>query len=815
MLRPTQWQVNIDQYLNPFLVPPPTSFLPRPLQRLLGRHERSRPHLGNVAISFWAFIGALGALSLISVIDRHVPAFESAGTPLIIGSFGAAAVLEFYAIDSPLSQPRNAILGQLVSSVIGVAMNTAFSQLSGARYQELRWLAGALSCATSIVVMALTGTIHPPAGATALLAVTDDKVSSIGWLLVPMVLLSSGVMFAVAFLVNNIQREFPVYWWTPEEVGSYWARRRRNRAAQVADPEAQGDKSASDDSADLEQWKTSHDEDYRTRPSCLRCLKSGYACKGYDLGLRMQSLVVVTEPEGSQRLARIVPPPTAAAPTLATAGPVAPPLHQFKRGLGRPQDRRGGSDDDADDNAGGGFYKILGGTAHEQQQQARRRFNLSPEMNLTAFQEHMAFSYFFATYGWAYFWKPFLHLARETDLAPTASRMCSLALAYGHMGTGHADKSLKSMGLELYGRSLREVQALLTRGAVAKTELAQLCVPIVILGMYSFAIDRDLRLIHNIGVAQILKHCGPEAFQEDPLLTAFRSCRALLICQSFAIRRRTFLEDKKWKTVPWEKLPKTALDSLIDIMADMPGLVNDMAASEQPISPATRDSFHERVGELRQQLSTWRWKWDRKYPHVAHEVPSNLKVDSIETPVFREQLATMIKFDTTQQAVEMLTYNAALLYLLQLEDLLEMGEPHNPPRLSADDMEYIRHVAARHPSTPLLLPDEAKFICQPALEAFRLIPSLYKNLVTTKDRIMVILAPLGIVYTSTQNNPELNSCMQSILEDIPFFGGGAPKELELYELALGEAWKSKVPSPIPAGTSPTVSESTVELAISP
>lgn len=106
-------------------------------------------------------------------------------------------------------------------------------------------------------------------------------------------------------------------------------------------------------------------------------------------------------------------------------------------------------------------------------------------MNLTAFQEHMAFSYFFATYGWAYFWKPFLQLARENDLAPTASHMCSLALAYGHMGRGHADKNLKSMGLELYGRSLREVQKLLTRGAEARVELARLCVPIVILGMYS------------------------------------------------------------------------------------------------------------------------------------------------------------------------------------------------------------------------------------------------------------------------------------------------------------------------------------------
>lgn len=225
----------------------------------------------------------------------------------------------------------------------------------------------------------------------------------------------------------------------------------------------------------------------RTRPSCLRCLKSGYACKGYDLGLRMQSLVVVTEPEGSQRLARIVAPPTAPGSALTTAGPAPPPLHQLRRGLARAQERRGGGSED-DDGGTEAVYRILGGAAHEhhqRQQQARHRLDMPSEMNLTAFQEHMAFSYFFATYGWAYFWKPFLHLARETDLAPTASRMCSLALAYGHMGTGHADKSLKSMGLELYGRSLTEVQSLLTQGTGAKTELAQLCVPIVILGMYS------------------------------------------------------------------------------------------------------------------------------------------------------------------------------------------------------------------------------------------------------------------------------------------------------------------------------------------
>lgn len=87
MLRPTQWQVNFDQYINPFLIPPPTRLLPSSFQRLLDRHKHSRPQLGNVALGFWAFVGALGSLSLISVIDRQVPAFEAAGSPLIIGSF--------------------------------------------------------------------------------------------------------------------------------------------------------------------------------------------------------------------------------------------------------------------------------------------------------------------------------------------------------------------------------------------------------------------------------------------------------------------------------------------------------------------------------------------------------------------------------------------------------------------------------------------------------------------------------------------------------------------------------------------------------
>jgi hypothetical protein len=64
--------------------------------------------------------------------------------------------------------------------------------------------------------MALTNTVHPPGGATAMLAVTDDTVLGLGWFFVPMVLVGSLLLLAAALLINNIQRRYPDYWWTLE-----------------------------------------------------------------------------------------------------------------------------------------------------------------------------------------------------------------------------------------------------------------------------------------------------------------------------------------------------------------------------------------------------------------------------------------------------------------------------------------------------------------------------------------------------------------------------------------------------------------------
>jgi hypothetical protein len=68
--------------------------------------------------------------------------------------------------------------------------------------------------------MGITKTVHPPAGATALLAATTPDITELGWFLVPLILLGSSLMIAVACVVNNVQRQFPLYWWTPEDLSS-------------------------------------------------------------------------------------------------------------------------------------------------------------------------------------------------------------------------------------------------------------------------------------------------------------------------------------------------------------------------------------------------------------------------------------------------------------------------------------------------------------------------------------------------------------------------------------------------------------------
>ncbi|PTB66837.1 hypothetical protein BBK36DRAFT_1198608 [Trichoderma citrinoviride] len=216
MPRHHSWNFNIDRFLNPFIPPPPWNHIPYPVAYWFGYRKTKPQGTGNLMQIFWAFIGVFAAILMIEAVGKHVASFPPHHVPLIVGSFGAAAVLEFYAIESPLAQPRNAIGGQLMSSIVGCAVGKLF--LLSDNFEDIKWLGGALACASATAVMALTKTVHPPAGATALLAVVDPTLIQVGWFLIPVMLLGCSLMLGAALVINNIERQFPVYWWAAEDL---------------------------------------------------------------------------------------------------------------------------------------------------------------------------------------------------------------------------------------------------------------------------------------------------------------------------------------------------------------------------------------------------------------------------------------------------------------------------------------------------------------------------------------------------------------------------------------------------------------------
>jgi CBS-domain-containing membrane protein len=126
---------------------------------------------------------------------------------------GASAILCYGAIDVPLAQPRSLIFGHFFSGLVGVIIATIFQfNLQEDPYPRLQWLAASLSTAIALVVMHLTKTTHPPAGATALIPCVDPHIWALRWYYLPVLLLSSMIVLASACVVNNLQRQYPKFW---------------------------------------------------------------------------------------------------------------------------------------------------------------------------------------------------------------------------------------------------------------------------------------------------------------------------------------------------------------------------------------------------------------------------------------------------------------------------------------------------------------------------------------------------------------------------------------------------------------------------
>jgi len=155
--------------------------------------------------ALWSWLGAFLGMAGVGWLSAQS---MQAHSLLMVGSFGATSVLLYAAPESPLAQPRNVLGGNVLSALCGFL---TWSLLGDT------WIAAAVAVSTSILLMQLTHTLHPPGGATALIAVIgSDELHHLGWgyAFFPV---GAGcvLMLFVAILVNNLarHRRYPLHWW--------------------------------------------------------------------------------------------------------------------------------------------------------------------------------------------------------------------------------------------------------------------------------------------------------------------------------------------------------------------------------------------------------------------------------------------------------------------------------------------------------------------------------------------------------------------------------------------------------------------------
>ncbi len=178
----------------------------RYLRKMRGTTRGSPPRVSWSEV-IWSWVGSLLGIGAVALVNRAL--FSGTDHLFMIGSFGASAVLVFGAPKSPLAQPRNLVGGHLLSAATGVL---CFDMLG-----DFPIMAEAMAVATAIALMHLSRTLHPPGGATALIAVAgSEELHALGYLYVLMpVGLGAVVLLAVALLVNNLnpQRRYPEVWY--------------------------------------------------------------------------------------------------------------------------------------------------------------------------------------------------------------------------------------------------------------------------------------------------------------------------------------------------------------------------------------------------------------------------------------------------------------------------------------------------------------------------------------------------------------------------------------------------------------------------
>mmetsp|Transcript_29533 Transcript_29533/g.45335 ORF Transcript_29533/g.45335 Transcript_29533/m.45335 type:complete len:472 (-) Transcript_29533:269-1684(-) len=147
------------------------------------------------------FVGAFSTLLALTSLNKKLTDEYGGDGRIVLGPFGALMTLQYGLTAAPASQPRNAIMGQLIAISIAIGVSHLNWEL---------WLRQSLATALAITAMVKFGITHPPAGAAALIFSSGH----FNWANLGTMLLGNVIAIVTATVINNLdmRRQYPTFY---------------------------------------------------------------------------------------------------------------------------------------------------------------------------------------------------------------------------------------------------------------------------------------------------------------------------------------------------------------------------------------------------------------------------------------------------------------------------------------------------------------------------------------------------------------------------------------------------------------------------
>ncbi|MCJ1338537.1 hypothetical protein MMC09_003826 [Bachmanniomyces sp. S44760] len=255
--------------------------------------------------------------------------------------------------------------------------------------------------------------------------------------------------------------------------------------------------------------------------------------------------------------------------------------------------------------------------------------------------------------------------------SPSMNPAAIKALATVYFGRKHHQDDLINQGAQHYSAALLNLSHDLQDPKSAYSQ--EVLDTSFILELYEIIVctKRHSWLQHAGGIARLMEARGPWKHQKQPQLNIYEQHRMVIVVESLSARKKCFLEQEIWKTVPWALDPgsKSVTHYLIDSMCDLPGLLSDTISLESgKLLPSEALDLHadlcRRILAIFEDIYQWRWEWEHRFGQEVRNAFSNSVLNQysdgniVWPSIFQYPLLT--------RASEIINYNSALILLLRL-----------------------------------------------------------------------------------------------------------------------------------------------------